>query len=284
MITDLIIPPNKETKFIFFSGKGGVGKSTMSCSTAAWLAKKGYKTLLVTTDPAPNLSDIFKQKIGSKITRIKDIKNLSAIEIDPDVATREYKDRVIAPMRDLLDEKNLMVISEQLNSPCVSEVAAFDKFIEFMDVPEHDVVIFDTAPTGHTIRLLELPSGWSTTLKENASTCIGPGASLQTAKAKYERAILYLQDSKKTAFIFVLRPENSSILETKRSTAALEDLGIKTSLLIVNGIMPKDACTDDFFKGKSDEEQKMIDKIEDEFKIEKIFFPLMDSLQGGGST
>jgi len=277
MITDLIIPRNKETKFIFFSGKGGVGKSTMSCATAAWLAKKGYKILLVTTDPAPNLSDIFKQIIGSKITRIKDIKNLSAIEIDPDVATQEYKDRVIAPMRDLLDEKNLKVISEQLNSPCVSEVAAFDKFIEFMDVPEYDVVIFDTAPTGHTLRLLELPSGWSNTLKENASTCIGPGASLQTAKAKYEKAISYLQDSKKTSFIFVLRPENSSILETKRSTGALEDLGIKTSFLIVNGIMPKDACTDDFFKRKSEEEQKMIEKIENELKIEKIFYPLMDS-------
>jgi arsenite-transporting ATPase len=184
-------------------------------------------------------------------------------------------------MREILDEKNLSVIKEQLKSPCVEEVAAFDKFIEFMDNSRYDIVIFDTAPTGHTIRLLELPAGWSETLKENASTCIGPGASLQEAKSKYEKAISYLQDSNKTSFIFVLRPENSSILETKRSAEALGDLGFKTAFLIVNGILPKEACTDEFFKKKSEEEQKMINKINSEFKTEKLFYPLMDSEVSG---
>jgi arsenite-transporting ATPase len=212
-INRLIEPKQKgKTKFIFFSGKGGVGKSTMSCATAVWLAKNGYKTLLVTTDPAPNLSDIFGQEIGHKITAIKNIEHLFAIEINPDAASEEYKERIIAPMRQLLDEKNIQVIKEQ--------------FIEFMDDPQYDAVIFDTAPTGHTIRLLELPGGWSKTLEKSASTCIGPGASLQSAKAKYEKAISYLQDDAKTSFVFVLKPENSSLLETKRSSDELSKLGI----------------------------------------------------------
>jgi arsenite-transporting ATPase len=272
-----LIEPNQrgKTKFIFFSGKGGVGKSTMSCATAIWLAKKGYNTLLVTTDPAPNLSDIFGQKIGHKITPIHGVAKLSAIEIDPDIASEEYRERIIAPMRELLDEKNLGVIKEQLNSPCVEEVAAFDKFIEFVDDPQYDVVVFDTAPTGHTIRLLELPSGWSETLQNSASTCIGPGASLQSAKSKYEKAISYLQDKKRTSFIFVLRPENASLLETKRSSEELLKLGIVTSALIVNGLLPDEACTDDFFRKKKEGEQKIVKKINSEFSdIKKTFYPL----------
>jgi arsenite-transporting ATPase len=272
----LIEPTQKNvTKFIFFSGKGGVGKSTMSCATATWLAKKDYKTLLVTTDPAPNLADIFKQEIGHRVTSIKGVENLSAIEIDPDIASEEYREKIIAPMRELLDEKNLRIIKEQLNSPCVEEVAAFDKFIEFMDDPQYEIVIFDTAPTGHTIRLLELPFGWSETLQNSASTCIGPGASLQTAKSKYEKAIRYLQDENRTSFIFVLRPENASLLETKRSSEEVAKLDIATSALIVNGLLPDEACTDKFFMKKKEGEQKIVKKINSEFKdIKKIFYPL----------
>ena len=279
----LIEPEHKnETEFIFFSGKGGVGKSTMSCATALWLSRKGYKTLLVTTDPAPNLRDIFGQKIGHKITPITGIENLQAIEIDPNIASEEYRDRIIAPVREILDEKNLKSMKEQLDSPCVEEVAAFDKFIEFMDDPDYDVVVFDTAPTGHTIRLLELPSGWNETLQNNSSTCIGPVASLQSAKLKYEKAISYLQDKNKTSFIFVLKPENSSLLETKRSSEELKKLGINISALIVNGILPGEECNDDFFRNKKEEEQKIVKKIRSEFKnLPKTFYPLMDSEVSG---
>jgi arsenite-transporting ATPase len=258
MIKDLLLPDKNQVKFVFFSGKGGVGKSTMSCATAVWLAKAGYKTLLVTTDPAPNLADIFGQAIGHQITPIQDMENLHAIEINPDAASEEYRERIVAPLKELLDEKNLNVVREQLKSPCVEEVAAFDKFIEFMDDPGYDVVVFDTAPTGHTIRLLELPSGWTETLNQNAATCIGPGASLQSAKAKYEKAIAYLQDRNRTSFVFVLKPENSSILETKRSGEELSKLGISTSFLIVNGLLPEEACTDDFFRNKKVEEERII--------------------------
>jgi len=282
MLKQRITPDGKDVKFIFFSGKGGVGKSTMSCATAIWLAKKGYKTLLVTTDPAPNLSDIFGQAIGHRIAAIDGLENLHAIEIDPDTASDEYRERIVGPLRELLDEKNLQVIKEQLNSPCVEEVAAFDKFIEFMDDPGYDVVVFDTAPTGHTIRLLELPSGWTETLNESAATCIGPGASLQTAKVKYEKAIDYLQDRNRTSFIFVLKPENSSILETKRSMEELSKLGIATSFLIVNGLLPKEACTDDFFRKKKEGEERIVARIESEFPdLEKIYYPLRDAEVSG---
>jgi arsenite/tail-anchored protein-transporting ATPase len=282
MINDLIEPKGKDVKFLFFSGKGGVGKSTMSCATAVWLANKGYKTLLVTTDPAPNLSDIFSQEIGHHVTPMKAQENLHAIEIDPDISSEEYRERIVGPLRELLDEKNLQVIKEQLNSPCVEEVAAFDKFIEFMDDPQYDVVIFDTAPTGHTIRLLELPSGWSETLAGNSATCIGPGASLQSAKAKYEKAISYLQDGDRTSFVFVLKPENLSILETKRSSEELSKLGIETSLLIVNGILPEEAITDDFFRHRKAAEEKIVERINSEFtSLPKIYYPLQDQEVSG---
>jgi arsenite-transporting ATPase len=281
-MNELIEPtqPGK-TKFLFFSGKGGVGKSTMSCATAVWLAKKGYKTIIVTTDPAPNLSDIFGQDIGHKITPITGVESLSAIEIDPDIASNEYRERMIAPLRALLDEKNLQVMKEQMNSPCVEEVAAFDKFIEFMDDPFYDVVVFDTAPTGHTIRLLELPSGWCSELEKGGSTCIGPSSSLQGAKLKYEKAIGHLQDRDGTSFVFVLRPENSSILETKRSAAELSKLGITTTFFIVNGMLPEAASTDSFFKKKWDAEQVIVKRIEDEFEGRKLFYPLRDSEVSG---
>ena len=276
MLRNYITPNNGTIKFLFFSGKGGVGKSTMSCATAVYLANKGYKTLLVTTDPAPNLGDIFGQTIGHKVTPIDCVKNLFAIEINPDIASEEYRERAIAPVKDILDEKQLRVIKEQMNSPCVEEVAAFDKFIEFMDDPQYDVVIFDTAPTGHTIRLLELPSGWTKEIAKGGSTCIGPSSSLQGSKLKYEKAISYLQDTDKTSFIFVLRAENLSILETKRSQQELGALGISINSLIINGLLPQYACTDAFFKKKLAEQEDRLQAIETEFQdIEKVRFPLM---------
>lgn len=283
-LNDLIEPKKGDTKFIFFSGKGGVGKSTMSCATAVWLAQKGYKTLIVTTDPAPNLGDIFGQEIGHRVTAVRTVPNLYATEIDPDVASQEYRERMVAPMKGILDQKNLEVMMEQMKSPCVEEVAAFDSFIEFMDDPQYDVVVFDTAPTGHTIRLLELPSGWSTELDKGGSTCIGPSSSLQGAKAKYKKAIGYLQDGGKTSFIFVLKPERSSILETNRSMEELSGLGINTASLIINGVLPAEAATDEFFRNKKAEEDKMLDEIRKEFVLNTMHFPLQETEINGADA
>lgn len=273
-----IVPGEGETRFIFFSGKGGVGKSTMSCATAVWLARQGHKTLLVTTDPAPNLSDIFGQAIGHRVTQIDGATSLYAIEIDPDKASDEYREHIIAPMRALLDEKSIAGVKEQLNSPCVEEVAAFNKFIEFMDQPAYDVVIFDTAPTGHTLRLLELPAGWSQEIDRGGTTCIGPSASLQDANTRYKKAISLLQDRTKTSFIFVLKPEMSSLLETRRSLQELATLGIKGSCLIINGILPEEACTDSFFQTIKEIENEIVGQINQEYSaIPRLLYPLRDT-------
>jgi arsenite-transporting ATPase len=287
-----IVPRPGETRFIFFSGKGGVGKSTMSCATAVWLARQGYKTLLVTTDPAPNLADIFEQAIGHRVTQIDGATSLYAIEIDPDKASDEYREHIIAPMRALLDEKSIAGVKEQLNSPCVEEVAAFNKFIEFMDQPAYDVVIFDTAPTGHTLRLLELPAGWSQEIDRGGATCIGPSASLQDANTRYKKAISLLQDGTKTSFIFVLKPEMSSLLETRRSLQELATLGIKSSCFIINGILPEEACTDGFFKSIKETENEIVGQINQEYSaIPRLLYPLrdtevigLDSLQAVGKV
>ena len=137
---EVVEPSGDNTEFVFFSGKGGVGKSTVSCATATWLADNDYNTLLVTTDPAPNLSDIFGQTIGHEVTGIDGVDNLSTIEIDPDTAAEEYRQETIEPMRELLDDEAIKTVEEQLNSPCVEEIAAFDNFVDFVDCPSRRLV------------------------------------------------------------------------------------------------------------------------------------------------
>src|SRR5512146_2184080 len=154
------------TEFIFFSGKGGVGKTSMACTHAVRYADQGKRTLIVTTAPASNLADVFEQPIGHHVTAIAGVPNLSAMEIDPDKATQEYIDKAMAPIRAAFPPQMVQVMEEQMSGPCTAEVAAFDRFTDFLDLPAaantaYEVIIFDTAPTGHTLRLLELPAEWS---------------------------------------------------------------------------------------------------------------------------
>ncbi|MFA3781570.1 TRC40/GET3/ArsA family transport-energizing ATPase [Melioribacteraceae bacterium 4301-Me] len=261
------------TKYIFFSGKGGVGKTTMACATAIHYANEGKKTLIVTTDPASNLADVFETEIGHKITPL--LNNLWGMEIDPDKATEEYRERILSPMRAVMPESVMTVLEEQFNSPCTTEIASFDRFVDFMVAEKegkgekYDVVIFDTAPTGHTIRLLELPVDWSKHIEESAkgsgNTCIGPVASIQENKAKYDEATRLLGDAEKTTFIFVLQPEEISIYETKRSSMELKEIGIQNIELIINGILPEEVCEHPFFKNRFEMQQKYIKTIEAEF-------------------
>ncbi|OYV85204.1 MAG: arsenic-transporting ATPase, partial [Ignavibacteriae bacterium 37-53-5] len=235
------------TKYLFFSGKGGVGKTTMACATALHHAREGKKTLIVTTDPASNLADVFETEIGHKITPI--VENLWAMEIDPDKSTEEYRERILAPMRVVMPDSVMAVLEEQFNSPCTTEIASFDRFVDFMtlekegEAAEYDVIIFDTAPTGHTIRLLELPVDWSRHIEESAkgsgNTCIGPVASIQENKAKYDEATRLLADPESTTFVFVLQPEETSVYETVRSTHELREIGVKNIELVINGILPE---------------------------------------------
>lgn len=261
-------------QYIFFSGKGGVGKTTMACATAIHYAESGKKTLIVTTDPASNLADVFEMTIGHKITPLG-VNNLWGMEIDPDKATEEYRERILAPMRALMPVSVMKVMEEQFNSPCTTEIASFDRFVDFMvmeqggnEVP-YDIIIFDTAPTGHTIRLLELPVDWSKHIEESAkgggNTCIGPVASIQENKKKYDEATRLLGDPSRTDFVFVLQSEGTSLYETKRSKAELEGIGVKHIRLIVNGLLPEEVCTHPFFRSRYEMQQKYLSQIRREF-------------------
>ena len=272
------------TQFVFFSGKGGVGKTSMACATAVRYADEGKRTLIVTTDPASNLADVFEQPIGHKITAIDGVANLWAMEIDPDRATEEYKDRALAPIRAAFPPQIVQVMEEQMGGPCTAEVAAFDRFTDFLDVPTEDgrafdVVIFDTAPTGHTIRLLELTAEWSqsidTASQGSGQTCIGPAAAIQDAKHKYERALATMRDPAQTTFVFVLHPEAIAIRETQRATAELGKLDIHTHQLIINSIIPDHERTNPLFAARADMQARYLKQIEVELPLPARRMPLL---------
>ena len=272
------------TKYIFFSGKGGVGKTSMACTQAVRLADEGKKTLIVTTDPASNLADVFEQSIGHQITAIQSMPNLWAMEIDPDKATQEYIDRAMEPLRAAFPPQIVQVMEEQMSGPCTAEVAAFDRFTDFLEVPANDdiafdVVIFDTAPTGHTIRLLELPAEWSQSIDAasagSGQTCLGPAAAIQDAKHKYERALAAMRESDQTTFIFVLHPEAISIKETRRAIGELSKLGIQNYRLIINSVIPPEAAQNALFAARAEMQVHYLAQIEAELPYPKQHMTLL---------
>jgi arsenite-transporting ATPase len=275
------------TQFFFFSGKGGVGKTSMACATAVGHADAGKRTLIITTDPAANLADVFEQPIGHHITPLKGITNLWAMEIDPDTATEEYKERALAPLRAIFPQPMVDVIDEQMSGPCTAEVAAFDRFTDFLvldneaDRPvEFDVIVFDTAPTGHTIRLLELPAEWANTISAaeqgSGQTCIGPAAAIQDARFKYERAVAILRDPAQTRFTFVLHPEAIAIHETRRAIGELGKLDVHTHELIINGIIPPEATNNALFAARAEMQAGYLSQIERDLPYASRRMFLMD--------
>jgi len=278
------------TQFLFFSGKGGVGKTTMACTTAVAEADAGRRVLIVATDPASNLADVFEQPIGHAITAIAGVPALWAMEIDPDRATAEYTDRTLAPIREIFPPEIVKVMEEQLAGPCTAEVAAFDRFADFLDPTApaappaggagFDLVIFDTAPTGHTVRLLELPEAWSKSISEAEAgagqTCIGPAAAIAEAKVKYERALAALRDRSLTRFAFVLHPEATAIAETRRAGAELARLGIVTTEIIVNGILPAEEAESPFFAARIAMQQRYLAEIARQLPVPTRRVPLLD--------
>ena len=277
------------TEFLFFSGKGGVGKTTMACTTAVAEADAGRRVLIVTTDPASNLADVFEQPIGHMVTPISGVPNLWAMEIDPDKATAEYTDRTLAPIREIFPPEIVHVMEEQLAGPCTAEVAAFDRFADFLDptAPAEavapagfDLIIFDTAPTGHTVRLLELPEAWTRSISEaeagTGQTCIGPAAAIADAKAKYERALAALRDPRRTRFVFVLQAEATSISETRRAGAELAKLGIATAEIIVNGVIPREEASSPFFASRIEMQERHLAEIARQLPMPTRQVPLLD--------
>lgn len=231
------------TKYLFFTGKGGVGKTSIACATAVSLADSGKRVLLISTDPASNLQDVFSMKLTNKGTPIPDVPNLVVANLDPIQAAAEYRESVIAPYRGKLPESVIANMEEQLSGSCTVEIAAFNEFSSFITdgkaQQEYDYIIFDTAPTGHTLRMLQLPSAWSNFISESThgASCLGQLSGLESKKAIYKQAVETLANGNLTTLILVTRPETAPFKEAERASGELSALGVHNQILVVNGVL-----------------------------------------------
>lgn len=253
------------TRNLFFTGKGGVGKTSLACAVAIALADRGKRVLLVSTDPASNLGQVFDIDIGNHEPKpINAVPSLYVLNINPEAAAQSYRDRIIGPMRDVMPNEEVKGMEEQLSGACTTEIAAFDEFTELLtggkQTTGYDHVIFDTAPTGHTLRLLQLPSAWSNFLEGNQSgaSCLGPLAGLEKQRQRYEQAVSELANGSHTTFMMVTRLQRSSLKEAERTCLELKSLGIANQRLIVNGTMSDTGSNDPLAKAIMLREQNAI--------------------------
>lgn len=260
-------------RFLFFTGKGGVGKTSIACASAIQLAEAGKQVLLVSTDPASNVGQVFGITIGNNITAIPAVPNLAALEIDPQAAAQLYRDKIVGPVRGLLPEAVVKGIEEQLSGACTTEIAAFDEFTALLiDSPltaEYDHIVFDTAPTGHTIRLLQLPGAWSGFLEEGKgdASCLGPLAGLEKQREQYKAAVDALADAEKTRLILVARAQQSTLREVARTHEELASIGLKQQYLVINALLPKtEAETDALAAAIYNREQDALHNIPEVLK------------------
>lgn len=233
-------------RFLFFTGKGGVGKTSVACAAAVELAAQGRRVLLVSTDPASNIGQVFDIAVGNTVTAIAEVPGLDALEIDPEAAADAYRERIIGPVRGLLPEVELAGIAESLSGSCTTEIASFDEFTALLtDDPAYaayDHIVFDTAPTGHTIRLLQLPGSWTEFLATGGdASCLGPLSGLDKHRATYAAAVAALTDPTRTRLILVARPQTSSLDEAARTWGELSGIGMTDCRMVVNGVLPETA-------------------------------------------
>ena len=235
----------KLTKYLFFTGKGGVGKTSTACATAVALADEGKKVLLVSTDPASNLQDVFEIELDGKAKPIKGVDNLEVINLDPLEAAHNYKESVVAPFRGKLPDSVIESMEEQLSGSCTVEIAAFNEFSNFITNSkintDYNHIIFDTAPTGHTLRMLQLPSAWTDFISESThgASCLGQLSGLESKKETYKKAVENLSDKSLTTLVLVTRPDKTPLNEVARASKELSEIGIKNQILVINGILEK---------------------------------------------
>ncbi|ROR29136.1 arsenite efflux ATP-binding protein ArsA [Mobilisporobacter senegalensis] len=267
------------TKYLFYTGKGGVGKTSAACATAVHLADNGYKVFLISTDPASNLQDVFETELDNKGVFIKEIPNLMVANLDPIQAAAEYRESVIEPYRGKLPDSVINNMEEQLSGSCTVEIAAFNEFSKFITdkkvYDEFDHIIFDTAPTGHTLRMLQLPSAWSNFISENThgASCLGQLAGLEDKKEIYKKAVETLADGTLTTLILVSRPEMTPLKEAYRASKELEEIGVKNQWMIINGILT--SFDDPVSEGLYKKQRKALEDMPEELKrLETYIIPL----------
>ncbi|HFJ9298506.1 TPA: arsenical pump-driving ATPase [Bacillus paranthracis] len=259
------------TPFLFFTGKGGVGKTSTACATAITLADMGKQVLLISTDPASNLQDVFGIELTNKPKEIPSVPNLQVANLDPETAAHEYKERVVGPYRGKLPDAVIATMEEQLSGACTVEMAAFDEFSTLLTNKEltskFDHIIFDTAPTGHTLRLLQLPTAWSGFLEESThgASCLGPLAGLGDKKELYNQTVQALSNPNQTMLLLVTRPDSSPLQEAERAAHELKEIGVSNQFLLVNGILKDYVQNDDvsnaLFKRQSSALENMAEEL-----------------------
>ena len=246
----MVLLPFAPTRVVFFTGKGGVGKTSLACATAVTLADGGRRVLLVSTDPASNLDEVLGVRLASRPTAVPGVPHLSALNIDPEAAARAYRERVVGPYRAVLPPSAVARMDEQLSGACTVEIAAFDQFTALLadatTTAEYDHVLFDTAPTGHTLRLLQLPAAWTGFIDTNTTgtSCLGPLSGLRGKLDLYRRSLAALRDAEVTTIVLVVRPETSALTEASRTASELAAIGVTHQRLIVNGIFRAMEVTD----------------------------------------
>jgi arsenite-transporting ATPase len=269
------------TPYIFFTGKGGVGKTSLASATAVKLADEGKSVLLISTDPASNLKEVLETNVTEKITPIDGVENLHAVNIDPELSAEEYRNRVTSPMEGILPEEEINKIREELSGACTTEIAAFDEFARYVagdgENQPYDVIVFDTAPTGHTLRLLELPAAWSEFIESNpdGASCIGPSSALKTSQARYQKVVDRLKDKDATTIYLVTRPDGSALREADRSGQELKQMGLANQLLLINGYFEPVDESDPFAQKMKEMADHTLENMPARLKeMKQITFPL----------
>jgi arsenite-transporting ATPase len=277
-VESLLHPSAKGTRQVFFAGKGGVGKTTVACLTAVHTARQGYRTLLLTTDPAAHTGSVLGRKVTDQVGPVDGVSGLSAAKIDQKQATEDYKKGILDDARAKFDEATIRAMTEELASPCTEEMAAFQRFIDLSSTLGFDVIVFDTAPTGHTLRLLELPLDWGEQirLKTGATEELSEGDRQQ--KDRFDRVLGAMRDPSLTTFSFVMYPESTPILEAQRASQELATIGVATQLVVANLLIAEEQATTPFFQKRRKMQLGYLDDMKRRFAGAALLqVPMMDS-------
>lgn len=234
---------DQPTRYMFFTGKGGVGKTSVSTAVSIALADAGKNVLLVSTDAASNLDEMLGVELSNQPVAVPHVPGMSVLNIDPGTAAIDYRARVIEQMGAQASDQDIALVREQLSGACTTEIATFDEFSHLLSQGSaaYEHIVFDTAPTGHTLRLLSLPKAWSGFLKGNdrGASCLGPHSGLKMQEQLFNQALAALNDPALTTVVLVTRPDKGALGEAARSSDELRELGLKNQRLVVNAVFKR---------------------------------------------